>query len=149
MKISKFLMALVLLVPFFQSCQDDITDLDDPRDAVAKLWRVTDNTPTGSLGYDVTISKDAVETTRVLFTNFHNLGTTDKLYATLAGSILTIPSQQLDDMYTIEGSGTVSTDLKNINFSYSVQEGADPANDYTAVFGVPITSKKKSSKPAL
>ena len=143
MKITKFLMAFLLIVPFFQACQDDISELDDPRDAVVKKWRVTDNTGTGALGYDVTISKDANETTRVLFSNFHNLGTSDKLYATIANKTLTIPSQVLDETYTVIGSGTISNDLKSISFSYSIDPNGDGPEDYTATFGEVITVKKK------
>ena len=145
MKINKLLLALLFIVPLLSACLDDISDLDDPRDAIAKLWRVTES----AQSYDVTISKDANESTRVLFTNFHNLGTSNKLYATLAGNTLTIPQQTLDGTYAISGSGTIANDLKSITFNYSVKEGADPAEDFVAEFGQVITTKKKVAKPAL
>jgi hypothetical protein len=147
MKLVKILMGLIILIPFLQACQDDISDLDDPRDAIVKLWRVTDNSDTyaGTNGYDVTISKDNTEITRVLFTNFHYLGTSDKLYATLAGSTLTIPTQVLDQTFTISGTGLIANDLNSIDFNYSVQEGSDPAKNFTAHFGEVITTKKKAA----
>jgi hypothetical protein len=149
MKITKFLMVFLLLIPFLQACQGDITDLADPRDAVTKLWRVTE---TGQ-SYDCTITKDANESTRVIFSNFHNLGsvTTTKVYATLAGKTLTIPTQVIDaGDYTISnGVGTISSDLKDIDFTYTVQPGADPSDDFTANFGEVQTVKKKTVKPTL
>ncbi|MFN8254642.1 MAG: hypothetical protein U0W24_03075 [Bacteroidales bacterium] len=142
MKLTKFLLALLLVIPLFQACQADITDLEDPRDAIAKTWRATDNSGSaGALGYDVTISKDLNETTQVLFNNFHGLGTVDKLKATLAGSTLTIPNQELDGTYTISGSGVIAGDLKTIEFEYSVDEG-DGAYDVVANYGEKIVKKK-------
>jgi hypothetical protein len=150
MKITKFLMAFLLLIPFFQACQDDISDLEDPRDAIAKSWHVTEST----YEYTCRIGKDAAEITRVYFyyvapeTGFHNLGLSDKLYATLSGNLLTIAPQTIDG-YTISGSGTIASDLKSITFNYTVQEGADDPVDYTALFGEIVITKKKSTKPPL
>ena len=142
MKQTKFLFALIMIIPLFQACQADITDLEDPRDAITKTWRATDNSGTaGGLGYDVTISKDLNESTQVLFDNFHGLGTVDKLKATLAGTTLTIPNQQLDGTYTVSGSGTISADLKKIEFSYSIDEGDGPYN-VVANYGEKIVKKK-------
>jgi len=149
MKIYRFLLAFLMILPFLQSCQEDITDLSDPRDAIVKKWRVTDNSgPAGTAGYDVTITKDANESTRVLFQNFHGLATSNKLYATIAGSNLTIPAQTLDGTYTIDGSGTISSDLSKITFNYTVDDGDVPV-DVIANFGAVITTKKKPVKVTL
>jgi hypothetical protein len=147
MKITKFLMAVLLFVPFLSACLDDISSLEDPRDAIAKKWRATDNTGTGSLGYDVTISKDATELTRVLFSNFHNLATSNKLYATLSNKTLMIPSQTLDKTYTISGTGTISNDMNSIGFTYTINDGDGPVN-VTASFGQNF-AKKKAANPAV
>jgi len=145
MKIYRFLLAFLVIMPFLQSCQEDITDLEDPRDAITKKWRVTDNSGSvGAAGYDVVITKDANESTQVLLQNFHGLGTLDKLKATLAGLTLTIPSQKLDNQYTISGSGTISSNLDKITFNYSVKAGLDPAENFTANFGAVVTVKKKT-----
>ena len=152
MKLTKFLFAVLLFIPLLQSCQNDISNLDDPRDAIAKKWRVTDdsNTYAGTNGYDVTITKDANESTQVLFTNFHNLGTNDKLKATISGNILTLVTpNNLDGTYLISGSGTISSDLKTIVFNYSVKPGTDPADSFVGTFGEVITAKKKAAKPVL
>jgi len=144
MKVTKFLMAFLIFVPFLTSCLDDISELDT-RTAISKKWRVTDDSGTnaGTNGYDVTITPDANESTQVLFTNFHNLGTAEKLKATLSGNILTIITpNQLDGVYAISGSGTISSDLKTIVFNYTVKESADPAQSFVGTFGTAIVKKK-------
>jgi hypothetical protein len=151
MKISKLFTVLLILIPFLQSCQDDISDLGDPRDAVAKLWRVTDNTGTyaGTNGYDVTISKDAKDITKILIDNFHGEGTSNKLVATLAGKNITIVTgQKLDGSINFEGTGTISSDLKRITFNYTVKYGNDPVEGpWTATFAPPNVTKKKVEVP--
>jgi len=138
-KIGLILMSGFLIAVVFQSCTDDQSALTDPRDAIAKMWRVTED-GTGQ-SYDVTITKDPTELTKVWFENFHNLGSSEKVYATLASSILTIPQQTTASDYTIDGEGTISSD--KISFEYSVAEGSDPKEDFTSTFGTVVTAKKK------
>jgi hypothetical protein len=148
MKISKFFLAMLLFIPFLQSCQNDVTDTGDPRDAIAKKWRVVDDyDATGALGYDVTISKDAAETTRIIFTNFGNFGTSgDKLYATIANKKITIPTTTLDGTYTItNGTGTISNDLNSIDLTYDLFDG-DVTKSVTANFGQNFVKKKAVKK---
>ncbi len=132
-------MSMFLAAIVFQSCTDDQSALTDPRDAIAKAWRVTED-GTGQ-NYDVTISKDAMESTKVWFENFHNLGTSEQVYATLAGGNLTIPTQTTASDYTISGDGSITTD--QIKFDYDVAEGSDPAENFTSTFGAIVTAKKK------
>ena len=138
-------MSMFLTAVVFQSCQDDITDLSDPRDAIVKEWQITEIDSYGAERfYKVTISKDPLEITKVIFTNFHELGsvTSDKLDATLAGTTLTISRQVLGGEYTIEGKGFISDDLKRIDFDYTVDDG-DGEEGFNAEFGPVVTAKKK------
>ena len=132
-------MSMFLAAVVFQSCLDDITDLSDPRDAVAKMWRVSDS-GNPNADYDVTITKDPTELTKVLFVNFHNLGTSETVYGTLSSSIITIPQQTTISGYTIDGEGTIFSD--KIEWEYTVDEGDGPV-DFTATFGTVVTAKKK------
>ena len=147
MKTFKILLAFLLLTPFtFQSCQDDITDLDDPRDGITKLWRVTE---TGSgRNYDVTITKHPDEDTKVLLSNFHDLGTADKLEATMAGTNLTVAKQVLDGTYTIDGEAAINTTGDFITFDYTVDDGDGPQN-FGANYGNAYVKKKKTPVVAL
>jgi hypothetical protein len=147
MKIIKIFIAVLLLVPFVQSCQDDVSDTGDPRDAIAKKWRVVDDWDNvGQLGYDVTISKDANEATKILITNFGGWGTPDKLNATIANKTITIPTQTLDGTYKItNGSGTISKDLNSIDFTYTVFDG-DVTKSVTANYGQNFVKKTVAKK---
>jgi hypothetical protein len=142
MKITKLLVAICLFIPFLSSCLNDVSEIDT-RAAISIPWKVTDNYDnTGGLGYTVTISADANESTRVLFDNFGNFRTSDKVYATLADKKLNIPSQTPDGgPYTIEGTGTIANDLKSISFTYTVtdKDGTTPVN---AEYGQNFTKKK-------
>ena len=140
-KLNLLLLLAVLIAPFLQSCTDDQSSLADPRDAIAKSWRVNDN-GAPNVYYDVVISKDASDLTKVWFTNFHNLGTSERVYGTLASSIITIPSQTTTSGYTIDGEGTIVNSDK-ITFEYTLDEGDGP-DDYTAEFGKQIAVKKKA-----
>jgi hypothetical protein len=148
MRIIKIFIAILLLVPFVQSCQDDVTDTGDPRDAIAKKWRVVDNWDNvGQLGYDATISKDANEATKILISNFGGWGTSDKLNATIANKTITIPTQTLGGTYTISnGTGTISKDLNSIDFTYTVFDG-DETKAVTANYGQNFVKKAIVKKP--
>ncbi len=163
MKIYKFLLAFLIILPFLQSCQQDIASLDDPREAITgtgtagKEWRVTDNDgPSGAAGYTVKISKNDAEPTQIKIANFHGWGTQDVLYATMAGLSLTIIQKKLDGIYTVVGNGAndvdglITSDFKHITFEYTYDTGDGPVN-VTANYGpMPVPSKKKTTvKPAI
>jgi len=143
----RVLIAVLLFVPLtFQSCQDDIKDLDDPRDGIVdKTWRVTDNTPFGSNGYDVHITKHATDKTKVLFSNFHGLSTTEKLEATFSVSgaqkAIKIENQTLDGVYTFEGSGSVGDTGETMTLNYDITEDGE-TTEVVADYGKPTVKKK-------
>lgn len=142
---------MFLTTVVFQSCQDDITDFADPRDAIVKEWQATITDDAGVEFFPkVSISKDTQESTKVIFTNFHELGsiTTDKVYATLAGNTLTIPTQVIDSEYTIQGRGVISDNLLEIVFDYTVDDGGG-VEGFDAIFGSVVTAKKKKAIAAL
>ncbi len=144
-KIGLILMSMLLTVVFFQSCTDDLEDFADPRDAITKEWQATITDVNGIESFPkVSIAKDPQETTKVIFTNFHELAsvTSDQVYATLAGNTLTIPSQTLGGEYTIVGSGVISDNLLEIVFEYTVDDGGGP-EEFDAIFGSVVTAKKK------
>ena len=148
MKTLRILIAILLFVPLtFQSCEDDIKDLDDPRDGIVdKTWRVTDNTPFGANAYDVSITKHATDKTKVLFSNFHGLKTTEKLEATFSVSgaqkVITIAKQTLDNTYTFEGSGSVGDDGETMTLNYKITEDGESPVEVVAEYGKPVVKKK-------
>lgn len=141
MRITKLFMALLILVPFLQSCQADIEDLADPRNAIAKQWSVVDNTVTGANGYWVVISKDANDKTKIILNNFHNLGDDINVSATMANYNITIPSQSVPGGYTLEGSGEIANDQKTIRFECD-ETTVDGTVTIVSEFGKQIVKKK-------
>ena len=137
-------MLMFLTVTVFQSCQDDITDFADPRDAIEKSWRTNDS-GNPNADYDVIITKDTDETTKVWLENFHALGFGEKISATMAGDKLTISNQVMAQDYTISGTGIISSDLKNIDWDYSVTT-TDGTDYFTAQSGeqVVVAAKKRA-----
>lgn len=150
MKIYKFLLAFLVIIPFLQSCQEDISSLEDPRDAIAKEWEVTEDGYIGGGTYRVTIIKDGNEKTRILFGGvggFHNLQTTPQVYATIAGLTLTIPTQTAEGN-TFNGTGVISANFKNIDFNYTITT-LDGTETFHSNYGPVITVKKKNTKVTL
>jgi hypothetical protein len=151
MKLTKFLFAILLFIPLLQSCQNDVSNLDDPRDALVKKWSVSES----GANYYCNIYKDANESTRIYFKGdggeggFHNLQLTTPLYATFNGSSIEISSQTIDGYTISNGIGTSTDNFKTIHFVYTVREGANPPDDFTAEFGPVVTSKKKVVKPVM
>ncbi len=149
MKKIKFTFVLFFFTAFlFQSCTGDINDLEDPRDAVVKKFRVTEKNLSDDTerSYDDQVVKDANEKTAVIFKNFHDENL--EIKGTLAGSTITI-KQQTKDGVTVKGSGTISSNLKEIKFNYTVDDGTtkDPVA-FSADYGEPQVAKKVENKLA-
>ncbi len=139
-RFSLILMAALFAGILFQSCEDDQSSLADPRDAIAKSWRVSDN-GSPNVYYDVVITKDATDITKVWLQGFHNYGDA-KIYGTLAGSVITIPQQDASTgEYNVNGEGTIIS-AEKLTFEYTLDEGDGPV-DYAAEFGEQVAVKKK------
>lgn len=146
MKFVKFLLAIVIIVPFLGACQADLEDTGDPRDVIVKTWRVSDDHPDHAAGtyYDVRISKDANEPTQIIINNIHELGTNIDVVATLANRTISITSQEVPGGYTIAGGGTVSSDNANIDL-ICTETTLDETITVNSHFG-PLVKKKKKTQ---
>jgi hypothetical protein len=146
MKITRFLLALLIVVPFISSCtQADIEDLADPRDVIVKEWRVTDNHPSNVNAYDAKISKDAKEPTQIIISGIHGLGLGISVVAKFAYPTITIDSQEVPGGYTIAGSGKVSPDYVNIVFN-TTETTLDGTINVRSEFGPVVVTKKKKAQ---
>ncbi len=146
MKNIKFWFALLMFGALLQSCVGDIEDLEDPRDAVAKEFRVVETeVATGAdRPYTDKIIKDANDKTQIIFTNFHDEGV--KVKATLAGSSITIGKQTIAG-FTVKGSGIISKDLSEINLNYTIDDGTTAtALAFKANYAPPSVAKKIKTK---
>ena len=82
--------------------------------------------------YTVTISADADNPSGVIIDNFYGLNVPAK--ATVSGMGLIISNQTIGDGFAISGSGTISSDYKEINFTYTVDDGSGTSDHCTAVY---------------
>ena len=76
----------------------------------------------GQTNYYVDLSQHPSEDGKVILDNFYNLGLGKEVIAELSGSYIAIPSQVVDGN-TIAGSGSIASDYKTINFTYTVDDG--------------------------
>ena len=147
MKLIKLLFSLFMFLAFFQSCQDDISELENPRDKITKEWRVVES---GGREYTAKIIPDGNDVNMIYIENFHDLNSTQKLHATVVDKNITITDQTLDaiDNFT-DAQGTISSNFDEIVFTYYWDDGNAAPEQFTATFGPMPTVKKKSAKPAL
>jgi len=54
--------------------------------------------------------------------------------ATVAGMNLILSNQMIEGGFTVYGSGTISSNYKEISFSYTVDDGSGTADHCTAVY---------------
>lgn len=100
------------------SCGPDETDEDeDVRAPYIGSWTCTE-AGVIPLSYQVTISKDEVNSTRILIANFHYFGNTESAYAIATTNNITIPAQDICSN-TVNGSGTLVNQNK-ISLNYYV-----------------------------
>lgn len=135
-KIFQAFLFLVITAIIPTSCE-----LDDPlgNEAVAELegvWSVDEDSEIFGKStlstYEVTISADPDKTNGIIIDDFYNAGLTVR--ATVTGSSLTISNQEVEDEYSVYGSGTISANSNEIEMSYVVNDGSAQDDHCTAVF---------------
>jgi hypothetical protein len=142
MKSPKLLLFFAVLFLFFMnSCQDD-TGLTDTNliDAIVKTWKV-DETGAGRRAYDAVITRNSAVSGQIYVSNFHNLGSSKKITATLSGTKITFSSQTISG-YTLAGEANVSSDGTRIDWSYTVEDNIGSVNISAAY--TPGSLSKKS-----
>jgi hypothetical protein len=81
--------------------------------------------------FTVAISADPDNPSGVIIDNFYGLSVPAK--ATVSGMGLIISNQTLEGGFSVSGSGTISSDYKEINLSYIVDDGSGTSDHCTAV----------------
>jgi len=82
--------------------------------------------------YLVYISPDADNDAGVIVDNFYGLQTDARV--NIAGMSLIIPNQTLEGGFTVSGSGTISANFKQIDLTYTVDDGSGVVDHCTAVY---------------
>jgi hypothetical protein len=132
------LLSLIIIVPLISSCEltDDQVGVNP---TIAKLegeWTCDEESEIYKATkevYTVYISRDADNYNGMIIDGFYQLGDIG-LKATISGSTINIPSQIMEGGFTVSGSGVVSFNMEEINWTYNVDDGSGVIDHVTAVY---------------
>jgi hypothetical protein len=144
-------LAILLAFVIIYSCEliDDTPGTGDVRDRIEGQWKCDENSQiyksaksenshiyksTESIYY-VYIDPDPSDTTKVIISNFYNLGFDNYVYAKLNSLNLSISPQTTKDGFKIlSGSGNILSNYKEISWSYRVDDGSGEVDNVTATY---------------
>ena len=137
-KLFKNLAGIILVMLLVSSCDfgEDIDpdNSDDPRDNIVDTWRSTEISAIyGKSSYLVDIAKEPLDSTKVVLSNFYNLGIDTEVKGTLNGYKIYISTQVVNGN-EISGEGTIAGDFSVINFEYDVEDGSGEKDNVSAEF---------------
>ncbi len=115
MKIKVFLgLLLVVFLSTAGSCKGDSNEVEDIRENIVGKWHATLDDGSVPEDFEVEITKDEGDKSKIYLSNFVNNG--KSAYATLTGSNLTVPEQTVGN-YTVSADGTISDNYQGITWS--------------------------------
>ena len=112
-----FALIFIFAITFAGACQNDPNDVADKRDNILGDWHMTLNDGQVDVDYQVTITKDADDATKINLSNFVNNGSS--AYATITGFDLTVPQQQVGNSI-VSGDGTIKSDYNSITWNLTI-----------------------------
>jgi hypothetical protein len=125
------LIAAIFMAFSFDACEEDLLN-NDIRDQLEGKWSVTeDNNLKSTDYYNVTISKSLSDTSKILINNFYAINAT--VEAEISDLNLSIPQQTVSG-FTFHGYGTVSGNMKKIEWSYTVDHNNGFIDQVTATY---------------
>ncbi len=139
----KLLFPIVLLTSFFAfvACEKESLETDT-RDKLIGNWNVVESEAGNPLpiavrqmndAYIVSISKSAVYQSDVQIKNFFQLGQDFEVTAEIDQDNIQITQTTINDV-TVKGSGTISKNKKQIEWSYWVDMGDGEEIEYKATY---------------
>ncbi len=89
--------------------------------------------------YEVTISISPQDSSRIIISNFYQLGTNAEAIGEVQGNRIQLLENQTISGYgesyaVISGDGTITDDFQNINWSYSIDDGSGNPDNATAIY---------------
>lgn len=121
------------------SCEDLLNDLTSAEIAqkLEGSWQCDENSSifksTQDI-YSVYIYMSDSDSTRIFISNFYALGESIGATALVNGYSITIPIQTLEGGFEVGGTGTISSDLKEISWNYTVDDGSGEIDEVEAVY---------------
>jgi hypothetical protein len=134
---TKNLIRLVIILLVVVSACTDENSLNPDSDTVIKnvvntnLWNCNEKSKQlGNSTYTVTIERNTSVLDGIVIYNFYKLGNTAKAYASISGLNISFSEQDILSYKLLSGSGTISSDMKQIKLNYSMDDGS---GDYDLV----------------
>lgn len=139
MKSIRFLTLAIIISLFLYSCED-LSDTLTSAEIAQKLEGSWQCDETSSIFkstediYSIYISLSETDSTRIFISNFYQLGNNVEATALVNGYTITIPTQLIAGDYEVRGSGSISSNLKEISLSYFVDDGSGQEDEVEAVY---------------
>ena len=135
---AKLTILLVFIIMYSCELIDDNPATGDVRDRIEGQWKCDETSQiyksTESI-YWVYIDPDLYDTTKVIISNFYNLGFDIYVYVRINSLNLSISQQTTKDGFKIlSGSGNISSNYKEINWNYRVDDGSGEIDNVTATY---------------
>ena len=129
------ILSVMLLVTSCEFGEDiDPDESGDPRDNIVDTWRSTEISAIyGKSIFLVDISKEPLDSTIVVLSNFYNLGVDTEVKGALNGYKINIYVQVVNGN-EISGEGTIAGDFSTIDFVYEVDDGSGEKDNVSAEF---------------
>ncbi len=135
MKKSNIVFSLLILTALFVTSCEVAQQTSDPRDKLEGSWKGNDTPVKSTMEYyDVYITPDPDDTTMIYIDGFNGLGLDVTAHAKLNNLTLTLDGVKTQDGYTFKGTGTISSNYKEIDWNYSTDIGDGILDKYTAVY---------------
>lgn len=135
-----FLFAFVCML-FFYACEDELTGDIRTAEAIPGEWRVNEESENlGTSSYQVYIGISAEDSSKVLISNFYQLGYDTEVIGFISGNRIELQNNQEVSLsgissYIIKsGSGTVSSDYQNIDWQYTIDDGSGNIDNVSAIY---------------
>jgi hypothetical protein len=136
-EIRTFCLIMLLTLVFTQSCEiaGELTGASAAIDKIEGEWSCDEQSSiykaTAEI-YAVFISQDPDNASGVIIDNFYGLQTAAK--ANVVGMSLIISNQTLEGGFVVSGSGIISSDYKEIDMTYKVDDGSGMIDNVTAIY---------------
>lgn len=115
-----FLIAISFIIISLSSCEED----NISSSSVIGTWKCMEYSNIYSPNpYFVDIIRETYDTTLIRIDNFYNLGYGKEITAQLDGSNIIIQPQSVDG-FSISGTGEISSNYKQIEWDYTVDDGS-------------------------
>lgn len=138
MKLFKIQFLFALLAIPLMSCDNEILPPASEQEIIVQISRTwsCDMTEDGRpyTGFDITITSDANDETKITITNFHKSGKSVTAFVS-KDLMITIPEQKIEEQY-FKGIGEISNDYSRIIWDYTIEyEGGIVEVKGTSTYG--------------